>query len=415
VEERRSLIGSFSLKNKFMLNEQVKRFRLACGVPGPNDGTSLLRGYGPLNAMLKEDLRLELVQPPSLPSGDWEMNWAWLTSCDALFMQRPFTPKHAQVIVMAKMAGLPVWVDWDDDLCSVPAYNPKADLYVPEVVRPNIDRITRLADMVTVSTEALLKSRTEALGKLLQADGNRGPSTAGKMPAELGKVRVIPNACMWPFSDLPRCKRISWRGGASHDGDLMHVLPTLNELSRAPQLSLWKWLFIGDINWMVPDAIPQANFEHDPGADVYLYMRIFQQLAPFVHIVPFANNPFNRARSNLAWLEATSAGAVVLAPDWEEWRRPGIINFRDMDEFKARLKVICSQFRSADGVHPNVHESRRFISENLLLPVVNRMRWDLLNELATGVAATAPAARRELPRVPSDGRPITAAEMADGK
>jgi hypothetical protein len=105
-----------------------------------------------------------------------------------------------------------------------------------------------------------------------------------------------------------------------------------------------------------------------------------------VHIVPLRDNAFNRCRSNLAWIEATCAGAVVIAPDWEEWRRPGIMNYTDAEGFRRTLRGVMEQY--AMGLvkktderqeHFNVEMSRAYIEQHLQLDKVNEARWGIIN------------------------------------
>ena len=64
-------------------------------------------------------------------------------------------------------------------------------------------------------------------------------------------------------------------------------------------------------------------------------------------VVPLKDNLFNHAKSNLAWIEATCAGAMTLAPDWPEWRRPGVSNYESPLNFKKLLRERLEACRSA--------------------------------------------------------------------
>src|SRR5271169_1424131 len=107
-----------------MLNEKTVRFRLGVMTSDADNGVSLMRAMGPLSAMAREDRRLEVVLPGGAQNGGRSMGWSWLAGLDALFMSAAYTRHHGNLARMAKMMGLPVWVDWDDDLCCVPIYNP---------------------------------------------------------------------------------------------------------------------------------------------------------------------------------------------------------------------------------------------------------------------------------------------------
>lgn len=355
-----------------MLKPEIKKFRLAVSVSTPDGGVSLMRGLGPLNAMRREDDRLEIVLP-RLEDGRWKLSWDWLGGCDALLLVAPNSAAHCQLAVKAKMMGLPVWVDWDDDLTCLPRYNPNAALFPPDAMRLNLPMLTRCADVVTVSTDEIKRRRSAAV-----------------KPAEAAKIHVLPNASHWENFEGDRSPLVTWRGWGNHDADLLDVLPGLREISKLPQFCNWKWFFMGEPGWRVMEALPPSEgkvttpYEYDPGfdADPFLYMKALASLTPWLHVVPLEDNPFNRCRSNLAWIEATAAGALVLAPDWEEWRRPGVTNYTDAADFKLKLRSLIEAYK-AHGVAGKVAESRSFITEQLLLKTLNKIRWAILNGLVT--------------------------------
>ena len=58
-------------------------------------------------------------------------------------------------------------------------------------------------------------------------------------------------------------------------------------------------------------------------------------ISPKYSVFPLVDTPFNRAKSNIAYLEAIMCGAIIVAPDWQEWRHPGVINYTD--DFKEKV------------------------------------------------------------------------------
>jgi hypothetical protein len=122
--------------------------------------------------------------------------------------------------------------------------------------------------------------------------------------------------------------------------------------------------------------------------EIFSYMGVFRQLAPFIHIVGLEDNPFNRAKSNVAWVEASAAGAVVLAPDWPEWQRPGVQTYTDPEDFERKLKALMLDYTKeevrGDGreLHWRALESREFIAKNQTLRKTNETRIEILRELA---------------------------------
>jgi vacuolar-type H+-ATPase catalytic subunit A/Vma1 len=87
-------------------------------------------------------------------------------------------------------------------------------------------------------------------------------------------------------------------------------------------------------------------------------------------------NSLNYCKSNIAWLEATSVGAAIIAPDWEEWRKPGIIRYDSIEKYGELLLNYQS-----DNLHEHWAKSREYIMENLTLEKVNKQRVKLVERL----------------------------------
>ena len=96
--------------------------------------------------------------------------------------------------------------------------------------------------------------------------------------------------------------------------------------------------------------------------------------------VPLIEDGMNRCKSNIAWIEATAAGAVTIAPDWVEWQKPGVLNYNGLDEFKSML------MRPLDDAPERWAASRDYIMENLTLNKVNEQRARIVRELVNSEA-----------------------------
>ena len=336
------------------------KFTLACCIPQMSDGTSLWRAIGPLGALEREDSNLCLYH--GTPAGDGKSNWttADLMLCDAMFLQRPCGPPHLQLAMMAKANGLPIWVDWDDDLTCVPLSNPYHSKFPMPQTQEIVAKIAEMADIITVSTDYLAMK-------------------AGS------KARVLPNAIndyLFDYSRKPRGKVVTWRGSATHQADLAMVLGALKRVFADERD--WKIWFIGDPGWITIEALP-------PGPQVRFGPRWMEwpnmvksiaECGSYISIHPLAPNEFNASKSSCVWQEVTCAGSALLGPDLPEFRRPGIVNYTTEGQFEKKLRTMMGEF-DAGKLHPKVDESRAYITENLLLSRVNEQRKAILIELAS--------------------------------
>lgn len=360
-----------------------RKFRLGIVVPDIDDGTSFYRSGGPLQALVKSHNHLLEIEPGA------NIRWVWLRGLDAVFMQRPFTDMHIQILEMAKMNGKPVWVDYDDDLYTVPQQNPTHALYSQQKVQQNITRFIAEADVLTVSTQQLKDKFGRIIEKIGSQTGNENIPRRFFSP---DKISILPNSYdeeLFGYSyerwnePLPDGNLLMlWRGSSTHDADLSaYTMPITQAFAQAG----WNWTanFIGSPWWGTLQAMEEAGIEKDriiktQTLDVITMHRYMYDLKPSIFIVPLLDDVFNKAKSNIAWIESTHAGSMTMAPDWPEWRRPGIINYSNGDDFRNKLNHILKGRMDRVSL---VNQSREYIAQNLLLSRVNHKRLQILDRL----------------------------------
>lgn len=326
--------------------------KLKCHFPNPVDATSFYRGLGPLGDLRKNN-EFEIVR-----GGDWR--WAEMKECDACFLQRPFTDDDLTRAKVAKMTRTPLWVDYDDDLFSVPTDNRSYSLYARDGIRKNMATIAAMADQLTVSTPAIAKQ----LKKL-------NPN-----------VTVIPNGldldAAPPRGERNPSKHVLWRGSETHTRDLMTVERHIVTVASDPQFSEWAFNFIGFNPWWIIEQFPPKMGCYSPAMDLYEYMKFLKISNPAVLIVPLHPSKFNMAKSNIAYLEATYAGAVCLAPDFEEFRRPGCMNYDSPEQFETLLRMLITDEDLRRGL---AETAWQHVRGNELLVQRNEARLGVLHKL----------------------------------
>jgi len=363
-----------------------KPFRLGVQIPA-QDGTSFYRGTGPLFRLQKElgdDIRIEMSNA---------ITWAYFAGIDGLFMQRPFTADHVRIMKMAKANGCPVWLDYDDDLFSVPMQNPTFSTYSRKDVQNNIVHLLMQADMVSVSTPYLLKRLQDIVETVFkQKKGDEVPEE-DRLKLDPDKFVLVPNAYdeklfnlsfrTWKKPAPDPLKLLLWRGSATHDSDLSaFTTPMANAFQRAGHD--WTFNFVGKPWWGTLQYLRDRGIESDriqvtDALDVIEYMHYLSAVRPHVMQVPLLDDTFNRSKSNIAWIEACHAGAICLAPDWDEWKRPGIVNYKNGEDYYNKLFHILSGNIGREAL---LMESRNFIAENLTLSNINRRRAQIIERLA---------------------------------
>lgn len=334
---------------------------LIVNCPNTSDPTSFYRGIGPLSSMRRErpgKLNLAFLK---------DYNWSSLCLGDGLFLQRPYTGDHKTIIQMAKRQGLPVWVDYDDDLFSVPTDNPSYRIYGDDDTQKTIASCIALADVISVSTEAL-KEKLERLFKEI-------------LKRTSYDIRVVPNGLMTNIvrekpNFGPRNPLVFWRGSSTHHRDVMTVSKEIIKVHN--EFKEYTWHFIGDRLWFLTDYMKHDETLVSDPLDTIEYFDHIRKISPKVIIVPLLESSFNRSKSNIAWIEGTYAGALTIAPkQLPEFDRPGVLRYESPEEFENILRqVLLGAFDNS----PAVQQSWKYIEENLLIEKVNEGRWSIVED-----------------------------------
>jgi hypothetical protein len=312
------------------------------------DACSFYRGSEPL-------LQIEKAYPDVKVLEATEVNWKVLGATDVVFMQRASGASNAAMLQMAKDNGKPIWLDYDDDLLEVPQDNPSYSYYSKPDTTKSILKSLSLANIVTVSNPAITNSFTKTL-------------TEANITTP--KFITIPNAFnnyRWKLEKVvdKRNPIVYWRGSNTHVRDLVEYSQDI--ISVAAANLNWHWLFIGPYPWMFEGKI--KNLIHQENLDLIKYMSVLKEVKPAINIVPLHDNAFNHSKSNISWLEATYAGAVTLAPDWPEWQRAGVCNYKP-HEFRHKLNQLLTKNRE-----PKYLQSIETINPDLCLDIQNGIRY----------------------------------------
>lgn len=316
------------------------RFRLGILSFGASDAMSWYRALGPLGELARHQMpELEFAQlMPGPPQ------WSSMHQADGVFIQRPYTAEAYGWAYIAKVSGVKVWVDYDDDLLNVPPEHGSWHGY--EQHKQWVEKIIRLADVVTVSTVAL-KNAYEYLSS---------------------RIVVIPNAVNdYILRPVERSvesynpKILAWRGGGTHREDI--------ELARRLFTDpAYEVAYMGrNPPWFRKDM--DGSY---PVTDILTYFQNLAGCGARTLVVPLKRNALNLSKSNCSWLEATWMGLATchISEDGplEEFKRPGILTERDL--------------RDADAwkLHESRQQSLRYVRENCLLSKVNKQREAILRE-----------------------------------
>lgn len=336
--------------------------------PNSNDAMSLYRGRGPL-IHLQKTYKGEIEFHPSSRPGEVHTEWDYIKIFDAVFIMRPTHEHHANVVKACNTYGIPVWVDFDDLLTDIPINNPAHVGYMNTKKNKFMDEILDGCTFATFSTEYLRQKMGHKI---------------------LHKSHVVPNALDLSIFKKPSLigskKKILWRGGSTHERDIEQFERPIREVIRGFQQNKNGWIaeFMGLNPIHVTDYVDAI---YTPYMSKNSYFDYLNKVNGKINIVPLSHRQeeidFNKSKSNIAWLETLYAGFITLAPDWDEWRKPGIINYKsspDLEEVRKDFgNKLTAMMNGEYDLESLRQQSWQYVHKYLTLDVTNRIRYKLIN------------------------------------
>ena len=236
---------------------------------------------------------------------EWPEQWfrEHINEFDLIFTDRETQEKSLKHIAAFKHynEGCRMIVDFDDDFTCVPDWNYSHGNYNPgqEPYRAALQHM-RLAEMTTVSTEALVE----------------------RFRLKTHEIRYLPNyidptdwadLALDPSRGQDDHLRVLYGGAASHYGDVTVIRSTLEELI-VKQPVKWRLICFGSLPEWLYDlgqkakgkvvALPWIPFKDYPQAIAWGGFDM--------GIAPLAAHPFNEAKSKIKWLEAGIQGIPLI-------------------------------------------------------------------------------------------------------
>jgi hypothetical protein len=149
--------------------------------------------------------------------------WEAVMRSDIVVLQRPCYEQQLGIATIVKACGKKLIVDWDDNLCQLPSWNPHKDAFLG--CAPHVEALAKLADVVTVSSKALVAydimdytnyitvmnalAPEYVLVPLADHPFNHAKSDVGAQEAYLIGAKLIHND-IGEYKDLPETGKPRW-------------------------------------------------------------------------------------------------------------------------------------------------------------------------------------------------------------
>jgi glycosyltransferase involved in cell wall biosynthesis len=218
-----------------------------------------------------------------------------LEGVDVVVFQRPGRAAMGAWMQECVRRGVPTLVELDDDLFNIPRHNAAHTFWEFKETKRNFQYILTETDHVIVSTRPLAQAVEEKMG---WASGQHTTVCYNHLhPAVWGEEAL---KLVGPYQTSGAVV-IGWQGSRTHDTDFKEVLPALAQiLKERPEVLI---RFFGCIPSSVRGVIPEDRFQWSKGVEFTVYPVTMRYLNFDIGIAPVTDSRFNRAKSNLKWLE----------------------------------------------------------------------------------------------------------------
>lgn len=291
-----------------------------------------------------------------------EFNTESIKNYDCVLITQAYANIHIYIAEKCKEFKVPLWLDYDDLLLDVSIWNKIYPIFADrEAIRSDIKTLMSLSTFVTFSTN-YLKNYFEVENSfvLRNAFDNEyfcEPSTIGKKNEVLHRGSDSHNLDLWTYRES--------------------ILKAFSEIKN-PYPFNWIPHFVG-INPIYLNM--QLNGLWTGWMDRTDYKYWLEKVCDSkIQIVPLVDTPFNRSKSNCAWIEGTYAGCASLVPNLEEWSNSGAITYHNKSDFSEKLKGMMS---GRINLEEKVNKSREYINSNFSLKKINEQRAEIIKKFLT--------------------------------
>lgn len=296
---------------------------------------------------------------------------------DILLLHTPTAIESRDALRNAHLSGRKIWVDLDDYVFGgkgISDANIAWNYFSVKENKESLDIAMTFADVITCSTDHL---RDLVIKYFPQA------------PKIKDKVVTIPNTIpdfLWarrrPFmEDQTDMVRILWRGSVTHEGDLLLFNDAFKPIKGVGYhfFGHYPWFFgkqyIGHLN-----MDREKHYTHWDRHGFYSYIETLKEMEAHWFVFPLENNDFNKAKSNICWLECTMAGMTGIVPKYmPEFEKIPAIKFTDSPE---SLYSLFNRAAKREFPRKEIYEkSCALIEEKYLLSHANQLRLEIINSL----------------------------------
>lgn len=292
----------------------------------------------------------------------------WYQGVKAVKVQRQASTQQKEFVKflqsIKRESGFKLIYEVDDVVFKelIPDYNKFKFAFDTEEIRQNCVDIINMCDEVTVTCDYMKKIYQENTGKK--------------------EITVVPNFVpkFWmgnhynkrkiqqAYDDNKHRPRILYAGSGAHydidnkvggKDDFAEVLDVVIKTRKK-----YKWIFLGAFPPPIAEYIRSREIEFYNWTSLMAYPDAITKINPQLIVAPLIDNEFNRAKSNIKFLESCVMGLPCLVQNMVTYQdAPDFLKFKDAQEFEDKIGKVLGNRKN---YHGNV-ETFRSVGEQYFL------------------------------------------------
>lgn len=223
----------------------------------------------------------------------------------------------------------------------IPDYNKFKFAFDNDEIRQNCVEIINMCDEVTVTCNFMKELYQERTGKKeITVIPNFVPNFW--MGHLYDRKRVYEN-----FDKYKRKPRILYTGSGAHY-DVDNKVGGKDDFEQLLKFVIdtrhkYQWVFMGSFPPPLAPYVQSREIEYHPWQNLIEYPRAIAALNVQLMIAPLQNNNFNKAKSDIKFIEAATLGIPCLCQDMETYSTaPSELKFKTVEEFAAKVEAILN-------------------------------------------------------------------------
>ena len=289
-------------------------------------------------------------------------NPAWYTGVKCVKVQRQASSQQKEFIKFLKHVqqehGFKIVYEVDDVVFRevIPDYNKFKFAFDTDEIRQNCVDIINMVDEVTVTCDFMRRLYQEKTGK--------------------EEITVIPNFVpqSWmghyfneheirkQFNKNKKKPRILYTGSGAHY-DVDNKTGGKDDLSEVRDfirktVDKYQWIFVGAFPPTLLDLVQQQKIEFYPWQTLLDYPKFIASLNAQLMVAPLQVNDFNKAKSDIKFIEACVLGIPCLCQNMDTYNTaPEALKFTTVDEFEYKIRSILD-YKNRNEYYGNIKKLR---------------------------------------------------------